>query len=70
MLWYLAERDWQKASDLKDKYAEAAFASDKTDQFIKDNKDYNDKGDIKMIAGASLGAVGLSLAISGILLQF
>jgi hypothetical protein len=69
-LWYLAERDWQKAADLKDKYESSALRSAQTDQYIKDNKEYNDSGDTKAIIGASLGAVGLILAGVGITFQF
>lgn len=70
VLWFLAERDWQKAADLKEKYEASAFQSAKTDEFIADNKSYNNSGDTKMIIGASLGAAGIIMGGIGIALQF
>lgn len=70
VLWYFAERDWEKAADFKEKYNRAAFQSAQTDSFIADNKSYNESGDTKMIVGASLGALGLALASVGVVFQF
>lgn len=70
VLWYLAEQDWKKAAEAKDKYNAAAFETDKTAGYLSDNRKYNDAGDTKIAIGASLGAVGLALAITGVVLQF
>lgn len=70
ILLYLAEQDWEKATDYKYAYEDAAFHSTDTDRLIEKNKDLNRSGDQKAIAATALGSIGLILASIGLVFQF
>ncbi|HSQ42870.1 MAG TPA: PEGA domain-containing protein [Fibrobacteraceae bacterium] len=66
----LADRDWNKATDYKSSYEDAAFESSETDRFVSRNSELNDSGDLKAKIAAGFGAGALLLATVGIVLQF
>lgn len=66
----LADRDWAEAADFKLAYQDAAFESSETDRFVRENKKFNDAGDLKAKIGAGLGGLALVLASVGLVMQF